>query len=87
MTPRLSDDQRLAIDAEGGAPVYVVDDKRHTIYVLLPADTYQRIRPLFEPDTFKLPDSYRLQEAVALAEGWNAPPMSDYDALGAPAAP
>lgn len=84
MTPKLSDDQRQAIDAEGGVPIYVVDDKRHTVYVLLPADTYQQIRPLFEPDTFAIRDSYPLQDTVAKRDGWNDPIMSAYDAFGSP---
>lgn len=80
MTPKLTEDQRQAIEAEGGAPVYVVDDKKHAVYVLLPAENFQQVRALIGPDVFAISESYPLQESVAASEGWNDPRMSDYDA-------
>jgi hypothetical protein len=84
MTPKLSDDLRQAIDAEGGAHVHVVDEKRQTVWVLIPAATFQQIQPLIEPGTFHLPSSYPLQEAVAAGEGWNSATMAEYDTPALP---
>ena len=79
MTPKLSDDQRQALDAEGGAPVFVFDDQRHMTYVLLPAQDFQRIRSLLQGEDFPVRESYPLQDAVAAAEGWADPAMDAYD--------
>lgn len=84
MTPKLSDDLRQAIDAQGGAHVHVVDEKRQTVWVLIPAATFQQIKPLIEHDTFQVRSSYPLQEAVAAAEGWNDPAMAEYDTPALP---
>ncbi len=87
MIPKLSNDQRQPLDVQDETYIYVEDDKRHTVCVILPMHVFQQLRPLFEPDTFNLPDSYPLQEEVAASAGWNDPAMSDYDALRPSPAP
>lgn len=44
MTPRLSEDQRQAIEERGGAPVYVVDATSNASYVLLRAEQFEKMR-------------------------------------------
>lgn len=44
MTPRLSEDQRQAIEKRGGAPVYVVDATSNASYVLLRAEQFEKMR-------------------------------------------
>ena len=46
MTPKLTDDQRQAINEQGGAPVFVVDATTNTTYVLMPAEQYDRIKAI-----------------------------------------
>lgn len=44
MTPKLTDDQRQAIEEQGGAPVFVVDATTNATYVLMRAEHYDRIK-------------------------------------------
>ena len=44
MTPRLSEDQRLALEERGGAPVYVVDGTTNTSYVILRAEQFEKLK-------------------------------------------
>jgi hypothetical protein len=78
MTPTLIDEQRQAIDQQGGAPVYVVDTERHQQYVLISASAYQRLRGLFEDEPFDIRETYAAQEA-ALKEVWDDPELDEYN--------
>lgn len=83
MTPRLTDDQRQAIERTGGKPVDVVDPATNLHYVLLRADQYEAVRPLFEADEADL-DPRRMYPYVAKVfgpEGWDDPAMDVYDDL------
>ena len=84
MTPKLTDDQRHALDAEHGAPVFVEDDKRHVTYVLVSLREFERVRPLFEEADSGVRESYPLQNAVARSAGWDDPRMDDYDQMAVP---
>ena len=84
MPPKLTNDQRDALDAERGAPVFVIDDKRHMTYVLVSLHEYERVRPLFDEAEFPIRESYPLQNAVANSSGWNDPRMDDYNRLAVP---
>jgi hypothetical protein len=44
MAPRLSEDQRQAIEQHGGAPVDVVDVRTNANYVLLSAEQFERMK-------------------------------------------
>jgi hypothetical protein len=46
MTPKLTDDQRQAIEERGGTPVYVVDPTTDSSYVLLRAEQYERLKAI-----------------------------------------
>lgn len=50
MSPKLTAEQRQAIDEHGGKPVYVVDTDRHQTFVLLSATDYRRVRVILEGD-------------------------------------
>lgn len=84
MPPKLTDDQRHALDAERGAPLLVEDEQRHVTYVLVSLREYERIRPLFGEAEFPIRESYPLQNAVATSAGWDDPHMDSYDSLAAP---
>jgi hypothetical protein len=79
MTPKLSIEQRKAIDEQHGGPVFVVDSDTQVQYVLLPAEIYQRIQALISDDTFDIRETYPLQENAAGAAGWDDPDMDDYN--------
>ena len=84
MPPKLTDDQRHALDAERGAPVIVEDDKRHVTYVLMSLREFERVRPLFDAAEFSIHETYPLQNAVAGSAGWNDPIMDAYNRLTNP---
>jgi hypothetical protein len=46
MTPRITPEQRHAIDEQNGHPVYVVDADRNEAFVLLTSSDYNRVRPV-----------------------------------------
>ena len=79
MTPKISEEQRQAIAAHKGQPVYVVDTELHTNYVLLPAEAWQKIRGLLGDDEFSAVDASKVQSAVAGNSGWDDPEMNVYD--------
>ena len=51
MNPRITQEQRAAIEDRAGEPVYVVDPDHQQTYVLLTSDDYQRVRALLESPT------------------------------------
>ncbi len=79
MTPQLTPEQRQAVQEHAGSPVYLEDGSTHDTYVLLPADMFRRLRPLFEPDEVRIRETYPAQEQVAHTEGWDDPAMDEYD--------
>jgi len=83
MTPKLSDEQRAALEQQAGRPVLVIDPVRQAEYVLIPAETYQRMRALLAPEHFDIRATYTAQEQALGAGGWNDPALdayNDYDA-------
>jgi hypothetical protein len=79
MTPVLSDQQRAALDAEGGAPVPVVDERTQQVYYLVAADQFERLRALLSADVVDPREMYPLIAKTAGEAGWNDPLMDDYD--------
>jgi hypothetical protein len=79
MTPKLSNEQRQAIEEQHGGPVLVVDGVTHEQYVLLPAEIYQRLRLFVEAEGFDIRETYPLQDNVAAEAGWDDPAMDDYN--------
>ena len=72
---KLSEEQREAL--RQGKPVYVVDADTKASYVLLPEDSYQKVRALFETDDFDISDTYPLQDQVA-EQAWSHPDDAAY---------
>jgi hypothetical protein len=44
MTPKLTDDQRHAIQEHGGAPIYLVDETTSVSYVLMRAELFESMK-------------------------------------------
>jgi hypothetical protein len=79
MIPKLSDDIQQALDARGGAPLYVMD-ARNTTYVLIRADQYEKLKALFgEDEDFDPRELYSLIEQSFLKAGWDDPEMDAYN--------
>ena len=67
MTPDLTNDQRLAIEARNGTPVYLMDTETHISYVLIRAEDYEKLKGLTELD--EVSSMYSLLADIA-AEDW-----------------
>jgi hypothetical protein len=75
----LNKEQRQELDQPG--PVQVRDPQTGRIYVLVPADVYERIGMLLEDDASWAEDSFRAALEVFARDGWDDPRMDVYDAL------
>ena len=87
MTPKLSDEQRLAINDAPESPVVVVDDTTQRRYVLVPEDLYARLQAVVTSGVMDIRETYAAQERAALAAGWDDPALdayNDYDAHRTP---
>ena len=78
MIPQLTDEMRRAVEEHPDRPVYVLDRETHTRYVLLPADTYERVRALLYDDSDATPDEFLPLAHEAFQEDWDAPGMDQY---------
>lgn len=81
MDLQLTDDQRQAIDARGGAPVYLVDATTNASYVLLRAEQFEKIKGLLGEDAegFESRALYPHVEQSFGRAGWDDPAMDVYD--------
>jgi hypothetical protein len=79
MTPRLTPEMRDAITEHPGQPIYVVDAESQAKYVLIPADTYQKVQALIYDDSEPNPDEFLPLAEEAFRDDWNAPGMDAYD--------
>lgn len=79
MTPKLTDEMRDELKRQAGQPVTIEDDLTHVRHVLLPFDVYERVRAVFDDDTFDIAETYATQCQVAGGAGWDDPEMKIYD--------
>jgi hypothetical protein len=79
MTPKLTDEMRQSLSEHPGQPVYVVDASTQKSYVLVPADTYQKVQALLYDDSQPNPNEFLPLVHEALKDDWNAPGMESYD--------
>ena len=80
MTPRLSEDQRQAIEERGGAPVYVVDAETNKSYVLMPAVEYEKVKSYLQ-DLFDPSEAYPFVDQVMAEDDTNDPTLASYQNL------
>ncbi len=78
MHPKLSNEQREALQKEPGKPITVEDDQAQALYVLLPFDTYQKVQALVGGEEFD-PNEFMPLVHEALADDIDAPGMELYD--------
>ena len=64
----------------GGAPLRLMDPVTNREYVLLEAETYQRLQSLLETDDPH--ELYPLLHRAMQAEGWDDPQMEEYNQYG-----
>ncbi len=68
---------RQAIEQAGEQPVQLTDPETKSVYVIVRAEVYERMRALC--DDFDIRDAYPLMDQVAAREGWDDPSMDIYN--------
>ncbi len=78
MTPKLTDEQRLAVEQHGGKPVQVVDPATREVYYLVGREQFDQIKSLLGGDAFDVRETYSAQEA-ALRDVWDDTALDVYN--------
>jgi hypothetical protein len=79
MTVPLTEPLQKALDERPGEPLWVVDPRTQTDYVLLRADIYERVQALVEQADLTPEEKLLLLAESGRRAGWDAPEMDDYD--------
>jgi len=78
MAPKLTDEQRTAVDECGGRPVLVVDPRSNRVFYLLSQDQFSQIQTLLDVNEWDVRDTYVAQQE-ALREVWDDPALDVYN--------
>ena len=68
---------RQAIEQAGEQPVQLTDPETNSVYIIVRADVYVRMRT--SCDDFDIQDAYPMMDQVAAREGWDDPAMDIYN--------
>lgn len=79
MSVPLTDSLQQALDERPGEPLWLVDPRTQTAYVLLRADLYDRVQDLVEEADLSPEEKLILLAESGRRAGWDAPEMDDYD--------
>jgi hypothetical protein len=81
MTPKISDEIRIALEKQPDQPLTVRDEQAARDYVILPAEHFDHLQRLVYDDTDLDPaESLPLiVQSFGGPEGWDASGMDDYD--------
>jgi len=77
----LTESQKQALTAAGGEPLRLLDPETNRSYVLLPSESYDRFKALFEDVPFTLDEQQQLLRRAGERAGWDDPAMDVYDDL------
>ncbi len=80
MMLKLTDEQRQAAKQQE-TPLRLLDEQTATVYVLLRADHYDRIKSLFEEDPLSAEEQKHLLREFGRRAGWDDPAMDIYNDL------
>lgn len=62
----------------------LIDPVTQQVYMLMSGDVYERVKALFEDQSFDLSETCTAQSLAAGAGGWDDPEMDVYDSYDAP---
>lgn len=79
MSVPLTELLQQALDERAGEPLWLVDPRTQTAYVLLRADLYERVQALVEEADLTPEEKLLLLTESGRRAGWDAPEMDDYD--------
>jgi hypothetical protein len=78
MSVPLTEEQRLALEGAGGAPLTLTDPVTNTAYVLVRAEVYERLKDLAAENEFDPRDAYPLVDRVMAEEDASDPHLESY---------
>jgi hypothetical protein len=80
MTVDLTEPLQVALDASGEEPLRLIDPRTNESYVLVKAETYERLKALLYDDGPPSEEEMRRQLAASGERaGWTDPEMDVYD--------
>jgi hypothetical protein len=79
MAAQLSDELRREIEHQGDRPVEVVDPATNKVYLLIPREQYDKLKPLFENEPLSNLEQRELLRQAGRRAGWDEPAMDAYD--------
>jgi hypothetical protein len=80
MTPKLTDEQRTAVEECGGRPVTVVDPNSNQLFYLLSQEQFSQIQSLLVVDEWDVKETYVAQQE-AFREIWDDPALDVYNGV------
>ncbi len=83
MTPKLSDELRLALEQDGGIPVHLVDTTTNEGCVIMRADQYEKIKLVFEREDqeFDPREPYPFVDDAMREDDANDPTLESYQSF------
>ena len=76
----LTKEQHREVSQAHGATIEVFDPETNQVFVLVPKDSFERLKGLLHDDQQLTTDELRWQLARSAEEnGWNEPKMDEYD--------
>ncbi len=79
MAAQLSDELRRELAQHGDRPVEVVDPTTQKVYLLIPREQYERLKPIFEAEPLSPLEQRELLRQAGQRAGWDDPEMDAYD--------
>ena len=79
MAAQLSDELRREIERQGDRPIEVVDPATNKVYLLVPREQYERLKPIFEDEPLSALEQRELLRQAGQRAGWDDPEMDAYD--------
>jgi len=78
MGTKLTIEQHAELEQHGNTPMPVLDPINQKVYFLVSGEMFERVRALFDEETFDIRETYAAQEA-ALAKVWDDPALDVYN--------
>jgi hypothetical protein len=80
MATQLTTEQHADLELHGSKPMPIFDPVDQKIYFLVSGEMFERVRALFDQDSFDISETYAAQDS-ALAKVWDDPALDVYNDL------
>jgi hypothetical protein len=79
MAAQITDELRRELERHGDRPIEVVDPATNKVYLLVPREQFERLKPLFEDEPLSTAEQRELLRQAGRRAGWDDPQMDAYD--------